>query len=153
MASLQKARSHAIATTAGRCRPFSALLAASIAIRFGSSLHVLLQGDECSVGIDIHQCNITADSGTPLLFGKVCSSAMMPCLRHACCGTIAADTNKGKKDALTIATSSTTSNPTHTPTLKLLKIHLIGLTTCFANMAQDVALQLSSSHRYKVVQL
>lgn len=26
------------------------------------------QGDECSVGIDIHQCNITADSGTPLLF-------------------------------------------------------------------------------------
>ncbi|DBA90225.1 TPA: hypothetical protein ACH3X1_003523 [Trebouxia sp. C0004] len=26
------------------------------------------QGDDCSVGTDIHQCNITADSGTPLLF-------------------------------------------------------------------------------------
>lgn len=79
---------------------------------------MLLQGDECSVGIDIHQCNITADSGTPLLFGKVCSSIMMLCLRHACCGTMLADTNKGRIDTLTIAIFSATSNPTHTATHK-----------------------------------
>ena len=113
---------------------------------------MLLQDNKCSVGIDIHQCNITADSGTPLLFGKVCSSAMMPCLIHACCGTIAADTNKGRMDALTIASSSTTSKPTLTAIHKLLKFHLIGLTTCLAYMAQVVAVQLSSSHRHKVVQ-
>jgi hypothetical protein len=100
-----------------------------IATSFILSLHVVLQGDDCSIGTDIHQCNITADSGTPLLFGKVCSSAMMPCLRHACCGTLLAGTSKGRKHVLTIAISSTTSNPAHTAPHKLLKCHLIHLLT------------------------
>ena len=104
--------------------PSAHCLLPGIATSFVLSLHVLLQGDDCSVRTDIHQCNITADSGTPLLFGKGCSSAMMPCLRHACCATMLADTNKGRKDALTIAISSTISNPAHTATHQLLEFHL-----------------------------
>lgn len=106
--------------------PSAHSLLPNIATIFVLSLHALLQGKDCSVGTDIHQCNITADSGTPLLFGKVCSGAMMLCLRRTCCGTMLADTSKGRKDTLTIAISSTTSNLTHTATHKLLKFHLIG---------------------------
>lgn len=43
-----------------------------------------MQGDDCSVEIDIHECNISADSGTPLLFGRynlLASHVLIRCKR------------------------------------------------------------------------
>ena len=48
----------------------------SLLLLCASSSHILtggtLQGDDCSLEVDIGHCNITAESGSPLLFGKAC---------------------------------------------------------------------------------
>lgn len=36
---------------------------------------MVVQGDDCSTEISIQQCNVNAESGSPLLFGKTNDSA------------------------------------------------------------------------------
>ena len=78
MASLHRAKSDAGAMTVGRYEALHSLMLLATAYWVAKVICDMLmnvQGDDCSTKIDIQQCNVNAESGSPLLFGKTNNSA------------------------------------------------------------------------------
>ena len=74
MESSLRATNDAVAMTVGRYEALHSLCC-YCAAKVISDVLMVVQGDDCSTEINIQQCNVNAESGSPLLFGKTNTSA------------------------------------------------------------------------------